>query len=72
MSLDMPRSNNFSPAMSPDQTRRGSVLNPQGAPPLIKENKGKEQEQRASSTESSNAQLRQNQARIAGNTEYVY
>ena len=72
MSLDMPRSSNFSPAMSPDQSRRGSVLNLQVAPPLAKENKAREEEQKASSTRSSNAHLRQNQARIAGNTEYVY
>ena len=72
MSLDIPRSNNFSPAMSPDQSRRGSAFNPQMAPPLAKENKAKEGEQKASSTKNSNAQLRQNQARIAGNTEYVY
>lgn len=72
MSLDMPRSSNFSPTMSPDQSRRGSAFNPQMAPPLANENKAKADEQKASSTRSSNAQLRQNQARIAGNTEYVY
>lgn len=76
MSLDMPRSNNFSPAMSPEQSRRGSVLIPPAAPPpapLARETRDKEEGPRASSTESgsNNARLRQNQARIAGNTEYV-
>ncbi|OAA73980.1 hypothetical protein ISF_00881 [Cordyceps fumosorosea ARSEF 2679] len=69
MSLDTPRSNNLSPTMSPDQSRRGSVLIPPVAPSLARESK--EQQQRASSMESSGnaAQLRQSQARIAGRTE---
>ncbi|KAJ6783371.1 hypothetical protein PWT90_10825 [Aphanocladium album] len=73
MSLDMPRGNNFSPAMSPEQSRRGSLLVPPTAPPpLAKENRDRDRDEGppASSTESSsNARLRQNQARIAGSTE---
>lgn len=64
MSLDIPRNNGFSPVMSPNQSRRGSVLLP---PPA----KDKDDSQRASSMESKDGRLRQNQARIAGNTEYV-
>ncbi|EGX96766.1 hypothetical protein CCM_01424 [Cordyceps militaris CM01] len=69
MSLDMPRSNNLSPAMSPDQSRRGSALLPQVVPPFARESKDKEEGQRASSTESSNVQRGQHQARVAGSTE---
>ncbi|TQV99866.1 hypothetical protein V2A60_005296 [Cordyceps javanica] len=69
MSLDMPRSNNFSPVISPDQSRRGSALIPQTAPPFANEGRDTDDGQRASSTESSNAKLQQNRARIVGNTE---
>lgn len=72
MSLDIPRSNGFSPAMSPDQSRRGSLLLPPALPLPPAARDGKEDGQRASSTESSDVRLRQNQARIAGNTEYVF
>ncbi|PMB69692.1 hypothetical protein BM221_004337 [Beauveria bassiana] len=69
VSLDMSHGSNFSPAMSPDQSRRGSVLNPQLAPPSARENNDREEEQRTSSSEDRNAELRKNQARIAGSTE---